>query len=320
MDTTWFAVDDEGRVAVFESEESGGHPEVVQPISLAAEALVYEALLPRTLHVIEHDPYETLARLDELPGPSNRGFYHFVHGRDYAGAAYYYQRVARPLQPLHIDQLPREIRAECFRFEGVRFEAHPIVQPLDLVSGVTYLDEPHYSLAHGDLRRWTRDGSLVIASNAESALREEHRDPSLKPARIECAERLESLCAQGRLPLDWLTDTHRRWLCDGESWRSLGLLDELRDADGLTSVAVFSSAMLWPLARDVRKTLAAERLAMEARGARTVYWRGVSREVMDQGATIHRDAFDAREKAIVSLGFLLDPVLTSRAVLWVCID
>lgn len=320
MDTTWFAVDDEGRVGVFETDESGGHPEVVAPLSLAAEALVYEPLLPRRLHVIEHDPYETLARLDELPGPSNRGFYHFVHGRDYAGAAYYYQRVARPLQPLHIDELPREIRAECFRFEGARFEAHPVVQPLDLAPGVTYLDEPHYSLAHGEVRRWTRDGRVTTRSTAEQALEEDHRDAARKPARVECAEQLEALCAQGKLPLDWLTDTHRRWLCDGEAWRSVGLLDELRDANGLTSVAVFSSAMLWALARDVRKTLAAERLAMEARGGGTVYWRAVSREVMAQGASVHRAALDERGKAIASLGFLLDPVLTQHAVLWACVD
>jgi hypothetical protein len=402
MDTTWFAVDDDGHVAAFDSGERGGVPAAATQNT--ADVAELGALRP---FVIEDEGWSRELYESDDPGPFSSGFYEFSHEVDFRETALLYVRTTRPLIAAHIDELPASVQAQCLAMPGVRFEEHPVLQPLDRFAGSTWADAPFFSLEHGDFRRWTEDSrceqvlvseqgvpfqapereycvdaayelrrclrawtigevvesfdswwathsdvARVVLSDDEiatlrHALTHTRARSQLEPtlARIEAAviaraptcsrpvwisavsarpdpwrATLEALCARGALPLSWLSDERRRYLCDAREWSMLGSARDLRDASGVTSLMSIPSVMLQAMSEDVPSVLAAESLAREARGGPVVYWRSATREAMRFALDRPPEHKSDAERAIESLGFALDPVLRRVAALLLCVD
>jgi hypothetical protein len=106
MDTMWFAVDADGHVAVFDSGEGGGVPDVAyvdDPYGLA-----------RALAATGDDDFDL-----DLSDPDNelaaRGVYCY---RCDDGIAVPYTRLAVPREPLVLADAPAELRAHAIRFTG----------------------------------------------------------------------------------------------------------------------------------------------------------------------------------------------------------
>jgi hypothetical protein len=130
MDTEWFAVDQDGQVALFVSGADGSVPDGA-PAADLGEVL-------RTLGGSETaiELFPELARLG-------------LHV--YEVASYFfsgpYRRTHRPPGPLHVDQLPPRLRqqAKIVRFDGLRFEEKELLQPCDYTAcsanEVAYLAE-----------------------------------------------------------------------------------------------------------------------------------------------------------------------------------
>ncbi len=160
MDTTWFAVDDDGHVAQFFTGENGGIPTAARASSDAAIEAAFGATQPRQPFVQEQEEgsrFDDYVDDDNEFDPRASGWYTFSHERDFRGSAQLYQRASRPLVATHITALPEIVRAECFAMTGVRFEESPILQPLDRFAGIAWGDSPYFSLEHGDYRRWSED-------------------------------------------------------------------------------------------------------------------------------------------------------------------
>jgi hypothetical protein len=239
MDTSWFAVDGDGHVALFHTGEAGALPadscayeaadtverrleEVMPavtpildaqgrtarrgpaerawsadyPVVLMLASLVpvreaikagraiqleategYAVLLP-TLSREELDRYHQLPELrgsfnlyrqnaSELTSPARWGVYEYDHTTEnwVSGP---YARITLPAQPLHIDQLPPDVRKLLAgpRLQNVRFPDAPLIQPVEHAECVSwesaYLDvafrrirpipgkEAEYAVAYGE--------------------------------------------------------------------------------------------------------------------------------------------------------------------------
>jgi hypothetical protein len=127
-DTTWFAVDADGHVGVFDSGQNGAVPEGAEPVdqywlvrtlqgpSAAGNwppAEVWREAVRLGLFWFQHDD-----DFDELPFPSPYG-----QGQS-------------PATPLHVNQLPPQYRelARRIRLENVRFSDGKGVQPVEHVA------------------------------------------------------------------------------------------------------------------------------------------------------------------------------------------
>jgi hypothetical protein len=133
MDTTWFAVDGEGRVGMFKSYENGHVPQ---------EAAEEEGWLA-DLRVLGHGPApegggrpDYLVR-DDPEWAASLGLYLFEYDDDFDPEEFDpitpYSRTVAPDAPLHVDQLPPDLRRRCkqVRFAGVRFSESSLLQPLE---------------------------------------------------------------------------------------------------------------------------------------------------------------------------------------------
>jgi hypothetical protein len=124
MDTTWFAVDRDGHVGVFISNENGAVPSVLQDANpdemfelltgpdgemLFDFNLIREEAARRGIFSYEYDD------LSEIP---------FQAG---------YPRARRPETPLHVDQMPPRLRnlAKKIRLDRVSFPNADRVQPVE---------------------------------------------------------------------------------------------------------------------------------------------------------------------------------------------
>jgi hypothetical protein len=129
MDTEWFAVDCDGQVALFITGDMGSMPvnateadldEVLGALGSERtyEEMDYDVLgkeLARLgLHVYEDDS------VDWFSGP--------------------YRRTHRPKRPLHVDQLPPQLRKQVkvVRFDDLLFMDKKVFQPCDHVEGSTW--------------------------------------------------------------------------------------------------------------------------------------------------------------------------------------
>lgn len=105
MDTSWFAVDEAGRVAIFDSGEDGAVPLHTLSLGGAAEAdpeatQVYERLAPQG---------------DEADGDDEAGpFFHYVNG-DYGDPGRYVRTAHVPAQPANVAALPGPLHARMLR-------------------------------------------------------------------------------------------------------------------------------------------------------------------------------------------------------------
>ncbi|MBL8685791.1 MAG: hypothetical protein JNK05_41835 [Myxococcales bacterium] len=138
------------------------------------------------------------------------------------------------------------------------------------------------------------------------------------PLALRSREALESLCANSRLPLSWLTDdgARRRFLCHARDWLDNAQFEDTRDAYGAMSLAHLPAALLARLASDPSAAVTAERLARDERRSDIVYWRVATRDEIALAQSTRQGAASARERAIFDLGFALDPVVTDVAPLW----
>ena len=145
MDTTWFAVDENGHVAVFDTDEDGYMPkgfysggesseddEQLEDIFLLARILRFRAraderlraLLPETLGELEEAIENSCVW--ELVDPLLRSVGVWV----YKFPTRVYVRRGRVPDPIHIDQIDEDMRAEISRgVLPVRFQDAPMLAP-----------------------------------------------------------------------------------------------------------------------------------------------------------------------------------------------
>jgi hypothetical protein len=129
MDTVWYAVDDHGHVARFNSGENGHVPEGAP----SEEALAQDPL--EELWTLRHGSASSEQRPEYISEPEDigrLGLFDYDYGYDFDPIGPY-SREAVPENPLHIDQLPPHLR-KLFgqvRFENVNFAESELVQPLE---------------------------------------------------------------------------------------------------------------------------------------------------------------------------------------------
>jgi hypothetical protein len=117
MDTSWFGVDRDGRVALFSTGEDGSVP-------LPMEGNLSDP----AVHVVLLAAHTVMGAAEELlddPDPSEVGLYDY--GGDYDSL---YRRRSSPSRPLLLLQLPEDVRRRMplFRMPELSFADKPILQ------------------------------------------------------------------------------------------------------------------------------------------------------------------------------------------------
>lgn len=132
MDTTWFAIDDEGHVSAFHTGETGHVPDHITGEIKYRDLL---QILQSTLPSVDDDDFdwdEFWETADEAI--SERGV--FVFG--YIDGGWFqkpYQSEWEVPEPIHVDQLPPDIRhhvRQC-QFSGILFRDVDHLQPIEHV-------------------------------------------------------------------------------------------------------------------------------------------------------------------------------------------
>jgi hypothetical protein len=135
MDTEWFAVDRDGQVALFISGENGSVPWEAVEIDIDD---VLRSVGTRTQEEMDHDYDEFLPALARL------GLHVYEDASDWFSGPY--RRAHHPERPLHVDQLPPQLRnrVKSVRFD-LRFADKDVLQPCDHTEadawGLGYLSE-----------------------------------------------------------------------------------------------------------------------------------------------------------------------------------
>jgi hypothetical protein len=140
QDTEWYAIDQHGHVAVFESGENGHVPEEAQNQYLLDELWRFQH--PEEGEDAYHDTGELV---------SHFGVFYFTYGDDFDPIGPY-NRAVVPDKPLHVDQLPPQLRKRCkqIRFESLAFYRAEYVQPLEFFPCVFwYSDRVAYLCGDG---------------------------------------------------------------------------------------------------------------------------------------------------------------------------
>jgi hypothetical protein len=135
MDTTWFGVDRAGQVAMFETGEDGHAPDLAQEEGFL-EDLWY--LLQGGADADADDFIEAL-EADDVPADIGLFSYYYSgfsldYGEEFEDAVLgTYEQDFRPAVPLHIDQLPPQMRTECWAmpFKNIDFSETKVLQPLE---------------------------------------------------------------------------------------------------------------------------------------------------------------------------------------------
>jgi hypothetical protein len=132
MDTTWYAVDAAGHVAQFTSGENGHAPVLVEnswkQAMIEIESAWYLNQLFRTLHPEVPDwEYREDAELAE-----EFGFFLYDYDEAWDPIDAYERRLA-PTRPVHVEQLPPEVREGCkkLRLPGILFTQAERIQPFE---------------------------------------------------------------------------------------------------------------------------------------------------------------------------------------------
>jgi hypothetical protein len=139
MDTTWFAVDTAGHVGVFDTGENGHAPQGDEN-DISSE--LWDLYLPP-------EERESDAWWDPRDLCLLVGMYYFDYDEEYDPIGPYSRNVA-PEVPLHVDQLPPELRRRCRQVTfPVRFDEIDRLQPLEHV-GCDYWYEARVAYLCGD--------------------------------------------------------------------------------------------------------------------------------------------------------------------------
>jgi hypothetical protein len=112
MDTTWFAVDEAGHLGMFNSGENGHVPDLA-PADHTRD-LARELWQRRNPEREEEDLWE----LDDEEIANQLGVYYFAYGDEFDPIGTY-GLMAAPERPLHVDQLPPDLRKE---WKGLRLQ------------------------------------------------------------------------------------------------------------------------------------------------------------------------------------------------------
>jgi hypothetical protein len=125
MDTTWFAVDAAGHVGLFNTGENGHAP--------AGEENDVQSELWNLYLIPEEQEAGDWWNPRELCALA--GVYYFDYDEEYDPIGPYDRSVV-PGSPLHIDQLPPDLRQRMaqVRFEKVRFSETRYIQPIEHVA------------------------------------------------------------------------------------------------------------------------------------------------------------------------------------------
>ncbi len=130
MDTTWFAVDRDGHVGAFFSDETGVVPRAARDCDLAEVLSLLTGIPEDVFDGMLGDLDEEAARLGIFGGS-------FKSWDEYSVLSILasYTLEHRPALPLHVDQLPPRFRAlaKRIRFDRLRFPDLARVQPLEHV-------------------------------------------------------------------------------------------------------------------------------------------------------------------------------------------
>src|SRR5690349_1408281 len=132
-DTIWFAVDDAGHVAIFDSGEDGHVP------SMAGDA---EGFIDELRRHRRPKKWKTPLVCGELSARLGVFVYDYDTGEKWSfDPIAPYKRTSVPETPLHVDQLPPNLReqAKQARIEKVDFALQELVQPLEQYSCDYYL-------------------------------------------------------------------------------------------------------------------------------------------------------------------------------------
>jgi hypothetical protein len=133
MDTCWFAVDEAGQVAAFETGEPG-HVPAGEGNDVLDE--LYQLLCGA-------NPMDAEGWVEWNEHARALGVYCFSYPDDYGILAVPYERAAIPPLPLHIDQLPGHLRDRCREvcFATLRFDQCEVIQPVEFLRCVFYEGE-----------------------------------------------------------------------------------------------------------------------------------------------------------------------------------
>lgn len=128
MDMLWFAIDQDGNVAVFSTGENGH-----APIHAREADVVYEMEQQRL-----GQPTDEL--IEEFGPRLGMFVYDYEEGFDPISP---YRRAGSPATPIHVDQLPPAVRSQCksIQFTGVRFKDADMVQPLESMACAYWYDD-----------------------------------------------------------------------------------------------------------------------------------------------------------------------------------
>jgi len=148
MDTQWFAIDQNGYVARFFSGAGGAVPNV--------------AYSPDALDLLEDMDLDEADRAGmglgsrpevpaaQLPDDKRLFLYKTSDALDEC-LAERYERTSVPNKPLHIDELPPQVRAAiaAMRFDGLDFTKTAVFQPVELTECATW--DPAYLTGDGKM-------------------------------------------------------------------------------------------------------------------------------------------------------------------------
>jgi hypothetical protein len=130
MDTQWFAVDRDGQVAFFVTGEAGSMP------LTASEGAVDDVLRAlgskQTEEGLDYDEEAVGRELARL------GLHVYEDASDFFTGPY--RRAHKPKKPLHVDQLPPDLRDDikAVRFDGLSFAEKKVLQPCQYTDGVAW--------------------------------------------------------------------------------------------------------------------------------------------------------------------------------------
>jgi hypothetical protein len=139
MDTWWFAVDERGAVAVFDTNENG-------PVAANSDLRQTGAAIE---DLLGSGPRGT--RLEDWY--ASRGITYYEYSDDHGGLVRLYERLRAPTGPLfHVDQLPlalaRRCRSVCY--VGARFDRARSLQPIEFFDCQLYSEISQVAYVTGD--------------------------------------------------------------------------------------------------------------------------------------------------------------------------
>jgi hypothetical protein len=142
MDTRWFAIDEKGHLAIFDSGENGHVPDIStgDGYQLIEEMWRFNPLAEGESPIWAEDLAEKL------------GVFFYDYDDSNFDPIRPYKRTAVPKTPLHVDQLPPELRKQVkeARLTEMDFSLQELVQPLDRYACVYWYEEDRVAYLDGD--------------------------------------------------------------------------------------------------------------------------------------------------------------------------